>query len=258
VSEHAASAGDPVVSGTSDSPRIERWIMRQSWHDLLFMHWPVPPEQLRRFVPPGLELDTFDGHAWVGVVPFRMSGVRLRGLPALPGASAFPELNVRTYVRRGDRAGVLFQSLDAASRLAVRVARGWFRLPYFDARMRCEPDGEAVAYASTRNHSGAPAAELRCRYAPTGPPVPPAPGSLEFFLTERYSLFTTGRGGRLIRGDIWHPPWPLQPAELELERNTMAAAHGIALPDRAPLLHFARLQEVEIARPRPCDGRAHP
>jgi hypothetical protein len=225
--------------------------MAQRWHDLLFAHWPLPAGLLARRLPRGLELDTFDGEGWLGVIPFRMSGVRLRGLPALPGTGAFPELNVRTYVRHRGRPGVWFFSLDAASAVAVGVARRWFHLPYFRARMEClaGTDG-AVEYRSERTHPGAPPAELRARYAPDGSPAAAVPGSLEHFLVERYSLFADVGDGRLLRGDIVHPPWPLQPATAEWQHNSMAAAAGLALPDRAPLLHFARRLEVRIGRPR--------
>ena len=126
--------------------------MFQRWHELLFAHWPVPAEPLRARLPAGLELDTFEGEAWLGVVPFRMSAVRLRGAPALPGVSAFPELNLRTYVRRGEQRGVWFFSLDAASALAVRAARLWFHLPYFEARMTCDGRADGVHYRSERTH----------------------------------------------------------------------------------------------------------
>ena len=218
--------------------------MAQTWHDLLFAHWPLDPEQLRPLVPPALPLDRFDGAAWVGVVPFSMSGVRPRAMPALPWISAFPELNVRTYVTLEDKPGVYFFSLDAANRLAVATARRLFLLPYFHARMSARLAGDSVRYASDRIHQGAPAASLRMAYRPTGPAQNPRPGSLEQFLTERYCLYTTDARGRPFRCNIQHPPWPLQPAEAQIEQNTMAAASKIALPDRPPLLHFARRQDM--------------
>jgi uncharacterized protein YqjF (DUF2071 family) len=226
-------------------------VMFQTWHDLCFFHWPLPPAALAPFVQHGLELDTFGGDAWIGVIPFRMSGVRVRGLPPVPGASAFPELNVRTYVRRRGRGGVLFLSLDAASALAVAAARRFFHLPYFRAQMSCEREGERVRYSSRRTQRRAPTAELRCRYEPTGPPRAPEAGTIEHFLTERYSLFTLRRG-RILRLDVQHAPWPLQPAAFEFEHNTMALSHGIELPASAPLAHFARLQRVAIEAPRAC------
>jgi uncharacterized protein YqjF (DUF2071 family) len=226
------------------------WIMAQVWHDLLFAHWPIAPATMRARVPPALELDTLDGAAWLGVVPFRVSGLRLRGMPALPGLSAFPELNVRTYVRHGERPGVWFLSLDAGNPLAVAGARAWFRLPYFRARMSCARVGQDVVYASRRTHRGTPAAELAGRYRPRGEVRRARPGTLDHWLTERYCLYALSRRGEVLAAEIDHPPWPLQPAEATLDRNTMADAHGVALPASAPLLHFARRQDVVVWAPR--------
>jgi uncharacterized protein YqjF (DUF2071 family) len=219
-----------------------------TWEDLLFAHWPVPAAALRPLVPPPLDLDTFDGSAWLGIVPFRMRGVRLRGLPAIPGTSAFPELNVRTYVTAEGKPGVWFFSLDAASRIAVRAARAWFHLPYFDARMESWRTGTEVAYSSRRTHRGAPPAEFAARYRPTADAYSPTRGSLEHFLTERYCLYAgdsaNADGSRLWRGEIHHQKWPLQPAEAEIMRNTMTAPLALRLPDTPPLLHFARRLDV--------------
>jgi len=226
-------------------PPPSPWIMRQVWHDLLFAHWPLPPAALRPLVPASLAIDTFDGQAWLGVVPFQMSGVRPRCLPPLPGLSAFPELNVRTYVALQGKPGVFFFSLDAASRLAVAGARRLFHLPYYRAEMAVAPEGEGVSYASRRVHPGAPAAELRGRYGPTGPVRPAAAGSLDDWLTARYCLYTVARGAS-YRCEIHHAPWPLQPAAARFEVNTMAAAAGLPFPDRPPLLHFARRLEVVV------------
>jgi uncharacterized protein YqjF (DUF2071 family) len=215
------------------------WRMRQSWHDLLFAHWPVEPALLRPLVPGPFEIDTFDGSAWVGVVPFWMSGVALRGLPALP---SFPELNVRTYVTAGERAGVYFFSLDAASRLAVWGARSFLNLPYFHATMAVSSSA-AVQYTS-RRHGGAAAAEFRASYQPDGTPFHPADGTLEWFLTERYCLYHLDRGGAPARLEIHHPRWLLQRAQASIDVNTMGRANGIDLPARPPLLHFAKRQDM--------------
>ena len=204
---------------------------------------------LRRLIPSGLELDTFDGAAWVGVVPFRMTGIRARGTPALPRLSAFPEINVRTYVRQRDpqdpRPGVYFFSLDAAHRLAVATARALYRLPYFLAEMDCRDDGHNIHYASRRIHPRAAAAEFRGSYRPCGEAAAVQPRCLEHWLVERYRLYTA-HGDRMWAGDIHHRPWPLQPAEAEIRHNSMADAAGIALPGSAPLLHFARQLDVLI------------
>jgi uncharacterized protein YqjF (DUF2071 family) len=220
------------------------WLLAMRWHDLLFMHWPVPHDRLRSLIPPALSIDTFDGTAWIGVTPFRMTGVRPRAMPSLPWLSAFPELNVRTYVTIAGKPGVWFFSLDAANPVAVRIARLVFRLPYYDARMSSEPSGDAVRYASVRTHRGAPTAAFRGTYQPLGPVHHAASGTLDHFLTERYCLYTIDRHGQVWRGDIHHARWPLQPAVSEVEVNTMVGALGLMLPDVQPLLHFARRLDV--------------
>ena len=222
------------------------WVMRQTWDRLLFAHWPVPFDALRSLVPAALELDRYDGEAWLGVVPFLMSGVRPRALPAVPWLSAFPELNVRTYVTAGGKAGVYFFSLDAGNPLAVKIARGWFHLPYFRARFAISQAGERTKYRSMRIHSGAPPADLDVTYRPTDAAYASTHGSLDTFLTERYCLYTTDVRGRLQRGEIHHQQWPLQPAEAEFRRNTMAQGDGLTLPDTPPLLHYARHLEVLV------------
>jgi len=219
------------------------WVMTMTWEDLLFMHWEAPPELIRARLPAGLQLDTFEGRPYVGVVPFRMSRVRARFLPPLPGASAFPELNVRTYVVRGGRPGVWFFSLDAGSPLAVRAARTCFLLPYFDAAMSVSATGQEYTYESRRTHRGAPSASLRMRYAPIGPARGAPPNTLDRWLTDRLTLYAADRRGRIFRSDVSHDPWPLQPARAEIDENHMTDALGLPLVG-APLLHFARRLEV--------------
>jgi uncharacterized protein YqjF (DUF2071 family) len=232
-------------------PLPERpWIMAQSWHDLLFAHWPVSAAALRPHIPEGLEIDTFDGNAWIGIVPFRMTGVRLRGTPALPWLSDFPELNVRTYVTAQQKPGVWFFSLDAANALAVAGARATFHLPYFRARMRCEERGGWIQYQSERTHKNAPAAQLAGTYRPVGEIFHARADTLEHFLTERYCLYAADLRGRVLRGEIHHPPWALQAAEAELSRNSMADAAGVKLPSKEPLLHFARRQDMVAWAPQ--------
>ena len=224
------------------------WVMEQNWHDLLFMHWPAAAATLRPLIPASLEIETHDGTAWIGVVPFRMSGIRLRGLPAIPGTSAFPELNVRTYVRADDQPGVWFFSLDAANALAVATARASFHLPYFNAEMSCERNAAGeVVYRSHRTHRDAPPADFRATYAPCGGTFRAEAGTLEYFLCERYCLYAAD-GERLFRGEIDHAPWRLRAGRVRVEANTMTAAAGVTLAGRAPLLHFAELQQVMIWR----------
>jgi uncharacterized protein YqjF (DUF2071 family) len=223
-------------------PPLEPWIMLQKWHDLLFAHWPLPHSALRPLVPAQLNLDRFGEQCWVGVVPFRMSGIRGRGMPSLPGLSRFPELNVRTYVTYGGKPGVFFFSLDAANLPAVWAARRFYHLPYFHAEMSCEDCGGKILYSSRRLRSSA---EFRGTYRPTGEVRLHDKESLEYWLTERYCLFTTHHGD-VYRGEIHHQPWRLQDAEAEMETNTVAAKAGIASPNHAPSLLFAREQEVLI------------
>jgi uncharacterized protein YqjF (DUF2071 family) len=219
------------------------WMMRMDWDDLLFLHWPAAPESLGRFIPPGLRLDLHEGRAWISVVPFGMSHVRPRYLPGLPGLSAFPELNVRTYVVSGGIPGVWFFSLDAANPVAVRGARRFFHLPYFDADMRLERSGGAVRYASRRTHAGAAPAGFEADYAPAGPVYRAAGGSLEDWLTARYCLYAADDEGGVYRTNIHHKPWRLQAATARVGLNTMTEQIGLAL-EGEPMLQFALKTEV--------------
>lgn len=218
------------------------WLMTQSWHDLLFAHWPLDPAVLAGKVPVKLPLDLFDDRAWIGVIPFHMTNVGPRGVPSLPGLSAFAELNVRTYVTLDGKPGVYFFSLDAASTLAVIGARTMFHLPYYRAAMRVHTGTRQVTYRSVRR--SVTNAQFAATYEPVGTVAPAAPGTLEYFLTERYCLYTTTRSGEPRRLEIHHRPWPLQRASAQIAVNTMATAAGITLPAVAPLVHFARRMDV--------------
>lgn len=219
------------------------WVMTQTWHDLLFAHWPVDAARLRVKVPAQFELDLFDGAAWLAIVPFRMTNVAPRGIPSLPWISEFAELNVRTYVRVDDKPGVYFFSLDAASTLAVRAARALLNLPYYAAAMNVRRRGDVVEYDSRRD-DGAAAAALSATYRPAGPVSAPEGGGIEYFLTERYCLYNLDRHKSAYRLEIHHPPWRLQPAEAEFAVNTIADAAGLSLPNVQPLLHFSQRQDM--------------
>jgi uncharacterized protein YqjF (DUF2071 family) len=220
------------------------WIMTQTWHDLLFAHWPVDVDMLRASIPAGFELDTFDHQAWLGIIPFHMTNVAPRGVPALPWVSAFPELNVRTYVKVNGTPGIYFFSLDAGNPVAVGAARTLFHLPYFSAAMDVQEQDGWIHYSSRRMTTNARSAEFEGHYRPTGPGRAPVLGTLEYFLTERYCLFTVDNEFHALRVDIHHPPWPLHAAEAEFTTNTMADAANIRLPAMAPLLHFSKRQDV--------------
>jgi uncharacterized protein YqjF (DUF2071 family) len=209
------------------------------WLNLLFMHWPLPVAALREHVPAGLEIDTFEGAAWLGLVPFEMRDVCPRYLPSVPGLSHFPELNLRTYVHYRGRPGVWFFSLDAGNPVAVRLARATFFLPYFDAAMTHHHADDVSTFKSVRTHKGARPASFGARYRPTGPVGRALPGSVEHFLTERYCFYSADGDGRLYRCEVHHRPWPLQPAEAEVSLNHMSRQIAVQLPDSAPLLHYS-------------------
>jgi uncharacterized protein YqjF (DUF2071 family) len=229
------------------------WLMTQSWNSLLFAHWRVDASQVRRVVPDVFDLDLFHGEAWLGVVPFYMTNVGVRAAPALPWLSAFPELNVRTYVRVSGRPGVYFFSLDAGRRLAVAAARVLLNLPYHTAVMSVERRDPAVHYQSVRRTGGA---QFRAMYEPVGAPFAASVGSIEYFLTERYCLYHRDRRGRPYRLEIHHRPWSLQVARATITMNTMAAASHLTLNGAPALLHFARRQDVLAWAPtRLSDGR---
>lgn len=218
------------------------WKWRQTWHDLLFAHWPVPASALRRFVPDWLTIQEHSGSSWVGLVPFRMTGVTLRSVPSLPWLSQFPEMNLRLYVERDGKPGVWFISLDAARWPAVVVARRFAFLPYFHSTMRCVREGETIRYSSIRQQT--PRVEFEATYAASGSVQSSQPGSLDHFLTERYCLYAEDPHGRQLRMDIHHEQWPLQPATAAFITNRVAQPQGIDLPDAAPLLHFSRRLDV--------------
>jgi uncharacterized protein YqjF (DUF2071 family) len=240
------------------------WTMTQNWNDLLFAHWPIAPDAMAALIPPGLEVDTFDGYAWVGVVPFWMEGIRHR-IPGtssstkIPLVESFPELNLRTYVRsrRTGRAGVYFFSLDAASPLAVIGARTIFHLPYYFANMVRETANDGTVRYKSRRLFTREEISFQGTYRGLGTPIDASPsqaGSIEHFLTERYCLFTTFRS-RVLVGNIHHRPWPLEPAEAEIRTNRLAAPHGLVLPTQPPILHFSQALEVYIWSLKP-DGDA--
>lgn len=225
------------------------FVMHQSWHNLLFLHWRVPIDLLRRVVPAALPLDTFNGDAYIGVVPFLMRDVRPRFLPAVPRLSFFPELNVRAYVTMNNRPGVYFFSLDAANPLAVEIARTTFQLPYFNATMQCFPRDDAIEYASTRTDARGAPAYFRATYRPTSDAFVAERDTLEYFLTARYCLYTTDAQGNVSRSEIHHKPWELQHAECEMQTNTMLEQIPLPLPDEAPHLLYVRGIDVIVWMP---------
>lgn len=236
VAKHAAAG--PVV-------------MYQRWRDLLFLHWDVAPDVVQRTLPAGLEVDTFDKRAWLGIVPFRMEGVRARGLPALPGVSAFGELNLRTYALGPDGTpGVWFYSLDAHQRLAVWLARKLFHLPYVRADIVPQRDGHRVRYGWSREGNATPAkpSYLYDTPADEGPTraKPAEPGTLDAFLIERYVLFShAAKHRRLYAGRVTHEPYRIAtPAVHELD-TSLFELNGFDPPNRPPA-HVAWSPGVDV------------
>jgi uncharacterized protein YqjF (DUF2071 family) len=235
LEDAAAQAGSLRATQHRPYPVSERpWLMGQTWLDLLFVHWRVPHDLLRPHVPGRLELEEHDGSAWIGLTPFRVTGLRLRGAPPLPLLSSFLELNCRTYVRGDDRPGIWFFSLDASSRAAVAAARRTYRLPYRHAQIEAGSDS---FHADTEGGGS-----FRTRYHGVGTPAPAEPATLEYFLAERYCLYA---GDGELRAEIHHAPWPLQPAEADTEHRGIAPVEL----EGEPIYHYARRQDVLIWSP---------
>lgn len=228
----------------------ESWFQGQTWLNLLFAHWRVDESSLRRLVPPEFEVDVRDGSAWIGVTPFVLTGLRIRGMPPLPRLSTFPELNVRTYVTHEDKPGIFFFSLDAGSRVIVAAARRLYLLPYYFARMRVLHSGHRINYASKRQDSRGPDATFAASYEASGNARQAEPGSLIEFLVERYCLYTVDAEGKPLRGDIHHPPWRLRDGRAEIPDNTMLPT-GLKLLSDGPLLHLSDRQDVLVWKLRP-------
>jgi uncharacterized protein YqjF (DUF2071 family) len=224
-------------------------VMKQRWEELLFLHWEVDPAPLRAMLPEGLELDTFEGRAFVGLVPFTMTGVRPAFVPPFPPLSDFHETNVRTYVHaKGRDPGVWFFSLDAANAVAVKLARAWFKLPYHYATMALsrDPITQRVTFRSERRWPEPIPASARGSYTVTGPIEPARPGTLEHFLAERYVLYAqTAQGLKL--GRVHHVQYPLQTATLhEIDESLLRAAR-IQRPAGPPsLVHYAAWVDVDV------------
>jgi uncharacterized protein YqjF (DUF2071 family) len=219
-------------------------IVHQRWHDLAFLHWPVSPQALRPLVPDALALDLFDGQAWIGVTPFRLTNLRPTGLPALPGVSQAHEINVRVYVQRDGVPGIWFPSLEITNRLALWGARIAYGLPYFHARMHLARAGDTVEFTSERTAADAAPARFEARWQLGEPLAATLPGTLDDFLIERYVLYCR-RGGDLLRARIHHRPWPLRAARVLHFASSLLEADGLPATG-PPLLAHAQAEPFDV------------
>lgn len=218
----------------------------QRWRDLAFLHWPVDAGAVAALLPPGLEVDTWEGEAWIGVVPFAMRDVSPWWSPSVPGISNFLELNVRTYVHRGGRApGVWFFSLDAAKAIAVLLARTGWDLPYHFATMDLEKEGHTVRYASERRFPGPTPATLALEYTIGDPLGESRPGTFEYFLAERYVLYAQGKLGLRV-GRVHHAPYPLHAARVRRIEQSVVTAAGLPPLDGLPHALYAPGVDVDV------------
>ncbi len=243
---------DPIDRITPTLEPDQPVLLHQNWHHLLFLHWEVPYAELQALVPAGLTVDTFEGKAYIGLVPFTLTGVRPVGTPPLPWISSFHEVNVRTYVHIGGRdPGVWFFSLDASSTVAVAAARAAYKLAYFHAAIDFETSKGAlpvIGFHSRRDDDRGPMpAHAHIRYqAIEGPAAAASPGTIEHFLVERYILYSEDEQRRLHRARVHHQPYPVQRAEvLELDETLIWAA-GVKRHDAIGLRHYAREVNVKV------------
>ncbi|MFD2371554.1 YqjF family protein [Brevibacillus sp. GCM10020057] len=214
--------------------------MWQTWEHLLFAHWPVPCDLLRPLIPAEIEVDTFDGQAWISIIPFLLTGVRIRFTPRIPFTHTFPEINVRTYVKAGGKSGIYFLSLDAANPLMTTIAKKWYRLPYHPATMQFRHRGEEIDVQSRRWRSPLATGRFSAVYRPDSAMFMPRPGSLEHWLTERYTLFCQcARSKKIYGADVYHEPWKLQKAAVTFRENTMTH-NFFSLAGYPPLCLYAR------------------
>jgi uncharacterized protein YqjF (DUF2071 family) len=237
------------------SPTLEpdqQVVMYQNWHHLLFVHWEIPVTELQALLPPRLTLDTYEGKAYAGLVPFTVTGARPVLMPPLPFISNFHEINVRTYVHLdGQHPGVWFFSLDASSSVAVSAARALYKLAYFTSTIQFDAKGETSPFvefnAQRTDERGTTPANAHLRYGPVeGPVFHAEPGTIEHFLIERYILYSVDEQQQLYRARIHHQPYPIQRADVPQLDETLVWAAGVRRPEQPSMRHYAREVNVNV------------
>jgi uncharacterized protein YqjF (DUF2071 family) len=227
------------------------WAGFQSWRHLLFLHWPIEGAIIRPYIPAGLELDTYDSQAWITVVPLRIRAARVRWLPPIPGFSGVDELNIRTYVHnRYGKKGIFFLKIGASKSWVVAGARTIYKLPYSLAHISMQGEADffqaTVSWTNNREAQSVPPEQFHCRYWPKPDRFQPKPGTLDYWLTERYCLFTTEVNGTIRIGEIDHRPWLLQPVDIDISASTIMSDHGISLAGMPAIAAYSRRQDVKF------------
>ncbi len=212
--------------------------LEMGWRHLLFQSWPIAPELMNAHLPDELEADTFDGSAWLSVVPYTNVSVRPKGLPAGMGIR-LPELNLRTYVERDGVSSVYFFSLDAQGLASVIGARLFQHLPYYYARTSLAWANGRIQFRSRRLHPGERPAHYDASYWPAGKPFAAPEDPFAEFLVERYRFYTQTPDGSIRYTDVGHEPWTLYPADADIETNTLLSANGFAVPDTEPVYYYS-------------------
>lgn len=216
------------------------WIMNQKWRDVLFSHWPVSPEALKPYIPAPLKLDTFDSFGWIGIVLFAMDGIYPRGFPFLSLVPKFAEVNVRTYVHYNGKPGVLFMSLDVGDWASLNIAKRWYHLPYSQANVSYQQKHHVFHFEGRRKEQNNIPVLLRGSFTPHSEIFFPKEGRIDHWVTERYCLYSTDKRGNLFRGEIHHPPWPLQKADVDIIENTLFTPFQLDMEGEKPLSHYSK------------------
>jgi uncharacterized protein len=217
----------------------KNWIMRQTWKNVFFAHWPILPERLRPSIPSTLEIETYQQMAWLGVVIFEIEGIYFRGLSPISVVLKFPEVNLRTYVQHKEKPGVFFLSLDVANWASLSIAKRWYHLPYCKAKISYRKEGNIFHCQSVRKGNSNIPITFKGSFTPDSVSYFPEEGTIDHWLTERSCLYSQDRRGNIYCGDIHHKPWPLQKATAEISNNTLPTPFGINISEKKPILHFS-------------------
>ena len=218
----------------------KNWIMRQTWKNVFFAHWPILPERLRSSIPSSLDIDTYQQMAWLGVVIFEIEGIYFRGLSPISVVFRFPEVNLRTYVQHKGKPGVFFLSLDVGNWASLAISKRWYHLPYCKAKISYRKEGNTFHCQSVRNGNSNNPITFKGSFTTDLRSYFPEEGTIDHWLTERYCLYSLDRKGNIYCGDIHHKPWSLQKAQAVLSNNTLPAPFGIDISEDEPILHFSK------------------